>query len=89
MVVGAGSSPSAEGPTPVVVYVADDGIGIAEPDRQDAFKVFRRLHGPGDYGGGSGAGLTIVRRIVERHGGRVWIEANESGGATVCFTLEP
>jgi len=79
----------ADSPEPLVVYVADNGIGIPPEDREEAFRVFRRLHSHDEYGPGSGAGLAIVRRIVERHGGRVWIEDGEAGGCRVCFTVEP
>jgi len=74
---------------PLVVYVSDNGIGIQPEDREEAFRVFRRLHTNPDYGPGSGAGLAIVRRIVERHGGSVWIEDGDLGGSRVCFTVEP
>jgi light-regulated signal transduction histidine kinase (bacteriophytochrome) len=74
---------------PVVIYVSDNGIGIPPEDREEAFRVFRRLHSNPEYASGSGAGLAIVRRIVERHGGSVWIEDGEEGGTRVCFTLEP
>jgi chemotaxis family two-component system sensor kinase Cph1 len=72
-----------------VVCVTDNGIGIA-PDHHDAiFHVFRRLHPRDAYGGGTGAGLTIARRIAERHGGRMWLERSVAGeGSTFCFTLE-
>ncbi len=79
----------ADTPEPLVVYVADNGIGIAPEDREEAFRVFHRLHPNDEYGPGSGAGLAIVRRIVERHGGRVWIEDGDAGGCRVCFTVEP
>jgi chemotaxis family two-component system sensor kinase Cph1 len=79
----------ADSPEPLVVYVADNGIGIPPEDREEAFRVFRRLHSRDEYGPGSGAGLAIARRIVERHGGRVWIEDGNTGGCRVCFTVEP
>jgi light-regulated signal transduction histidine kinase (bacteriophytochrome) len=79
----------APGADPVVVYVLDNGIGIRPENREEVFRVFRRLHSNPEYGAGSGAGLAIVRRIVERHGGSVWIEDGDSGGTRVCFTVEP
>jgi chemotaxis family two-component system sensor kinase Cph1 len=75
-------------PEPPVVYVSDNGIGIPAESREEVFQVFRRLHGD-DYGPGSGAGLTIVRRIVQRHGGTVWAEDAPGGGTRFCFTVEP
>ena len=52
------------------------------------FQIFRRLHARDEYGGGSGAGLTIARRTVERHGGRMWAESGGTGkGTTFLFTL--
>jgi two-component system, chemotaxis family, sensor kinase Cph1 len=69
------------------VFVADNGIGIPEHLRESAFQLFKRLHAPNAYGGGSGAGLAIVTRIVERHGGRVWLADTPGGGLTVWLTL--
>jgi len=74
---------------PVTYYVLDNGIGIAEKHRDAVFRIFKRLHPRDAYGGGVGAGLTIVRKIVERHGGRVWIESEPTVGTTVYFTLAP
>lgn len=87
-VLGQVAGAFADGPDPLVVYVSDNGIGIAPEDREQVFRVFCRLHPKDAFGGGAGAGLTIVRRIVERHGGVVWIEAAPEGGARVCFTVE-
>lgn len=73
-----------------VLRVRDNGIGIPPEHRDRVFQMFKRLHGPGEFGGGTGAGLALVRRIVQRHGGRVWI-APESGpgtGLMMCFTLD-
>jgi len=49
--------------------------------------MFKRLHGRDAYGGGVGAGLTIVQKLVQRHGGRVWVESTLGAGSTFYFTL--
>jgi light-regulated signal transduction histidine kinase (bacteriophytochrome) len=72
----------------VRVCVTDNGIGIAPEHREAVFDIFRRLHARDAYGGGTGAGLTIARRIVERHGGEAWIDWSEPGiGSRLCFTV--
>ncbi len=70
-----------------VFYVRDNGIGIAEKQQQTVFGIFRRLHGKDAYGGGAGAGLSIVKKMVERHGGKIWLESAPGEGATFFFTL--
>jgi signal transduction histidine kinase len=66
--------------------IADRGIGIA-PEHADAvFGMFRRLNGRDEYAG-TGMGLAICRRIVERHGGRIWVSAAPGGGSVFSFTL--
>ncbi|RBP41410.1 light-regulated signal transduction histidine kinase (bacteriophytochrome) [Roseimicrobium gellanilyticum] len=72
---------------PLTLYVQDNGIGIREKHREAVFQIFRRLHPDNRYGKGTGAGLAIVRSIVEKHGGRIWIEAPPEGGTTFLFTL--
>jgi signal transduction histidine kinase len=74
-------------PPPTVVAVRDNGIGIAERDAEKIFEVFRRLHRDEDFGGGSGAGLPIARRIAERHGGALWVEPNEPLGSVFLVAL--
>jgi chemotaxis family two-component system sensor kinase Cph1 len=70
-----------------IFYVADNGIGIEAKHFDQVFKLFRRLHGREEYGGGAGAGLTIVRKLVERHQGAVWLDSQPGRGTTVYFTL--
>jgi signal transduction histidine kinase len=71
----------------VRLSVQDNGIGIAPEHHQIVFRMFKRLHAREDFGGGMGAGLAFVKKIVERHRGITWIEAAPGGGTTVCFTL--
>ncbi|TDU69308.1 light-regulated signal transduction histidine kinase (bacteriophytochrome) [Prosthecobacter fusiformis] len=80
--------PSEDSSAPVF-YVRDNGIGIAKEHQQLVFQIFKRLHAREQYGGGVGAGLTIVRKIIERHGGRIWLESRPGQGTTFYFTLQP
>jgi light-regulated signal transduction histidine kinase (bacteriophytochrome) len=70
-----------------IFYVRDNGIGIAPQFHEVIFAMFRRLHAPQAYGGGSGAGLAIARRLVQLHGGTLWVESAPGQGATFYFTL--
>lgn len=73
---------------PPVFYVRDNGIGIAEKHHDSVFRIFKRLHGRDKFGGGTGAGLTIAKKIVERHHGRIWLDSSAGEGTTFYFTLE-
>ncbi|MBI5624050.1 MAG: PAS domain S-box protein [Elusimicrobia bacterium] len=66
--------------------VSDNGIGVDEKHREAIFLIFRRLH-PAHEGGGAGIGLAIVKRIAERHGGRVWVDSRPGGGSVFSFIL--
>ena len=68
----------------LVCYVQDNGMGIAPRYHEKIFGLFEQLN---PHEGNTGIGLALVKRIVEMHGGRIWVESEESHGATFCFTL--
>jgi two-component system, chemotaxis family, sensor kinase Cph1 len=76
-----------EGGVPPAFYVRDNGIGIQAKHHEAIFRIFKRLHGRDKFGGGTGAGLTIVKKIVERHSGQIWVDSVVGEGTTVHFTL--
>jgi len=73
--------------SPLCFYVQDNGIGIHSKHFDKIFQIFKRLHAESRYGGGTGAGMTIVKKIVERHGGQIWLESHLDQGSTFYFTL--
>lgn len=78
---------SSKDPSLYTFYVRDNGIGIAQQHLERVFQIFKRLHAQDEYGGGTGAGLTIVQKIVDRHGGKIWVESTPGEGSTFYFTL--
>jgi len=75
-----------ERPADWAFSITDNGIGIGAAHREQVFFVFRRLHTPEDYPG-TGIGLAICKKVVQLHGGDIWVEPTTGAGTTVRFTL--
>ena len=71
-----------------VFYVRDNGLGILPEFHQEIFRIFKRLQASKEPEEGTGVGLTFVKKIVERHGGKIWLESEPGKGTTFYFTLE-
>lgn len=71
-----------------VFFVRDNGIGIPKHYHEKIFQVFQRLPAAKKLGGGTGVGLAIVKRIIEQHGGKIWLESNPLKGTTFFFKLK-
>jgi signal transduction histidine kinase len=71
-----------------VFYVKDNGVGIEREFHQEIFRIFKRLERPAEgQQAGTGVGLTFVKKIVERHGGRIWLESDPGNGTIFYFNL--
>jgi len=70
-----------------IFYVKDNGIGIDAKFHQDIFRIFKRLNSVKKYGEGTGAGLTFAKKIIQQHGGHIWLESELGVGSTFFFTL--
>ena len=71
-----------------LLFIRDNGIGIDPQYNEQVFGIFQRFHSQVQYPG-TGIGLAISRRIIERHGGRIWVDSEPGKGTTFYFTLQP
>ncbi len=78
----------ADAPSHCTLFVRDNGIGIDDRFQTDIFRIFKRLNSEKTYGEGTGAGLTFAKKIVENHGGQIWLKSELGNGTTFFFTLK-
>ncbi|MDI6751892.1 MAG: ATP-binding protein [bacterium] len=71
----------------IIIWVKDNGIGIEARYYDEIFKIFKRLHTREEYGGGTGAGLAIVKKIIEEHNGKIWVESELAKGSKFYISL--
>jgi two-component system, LuxR family, sensor kinase FixL len=71
-----------------VLHVRDNGIGIPSQFHSDIFRIFKRLNDEDEKVRGSGVGLTFVKKIIERQGGKIWLESEVGVGTTFFFFIE-
>jgi light-regulated signal transduction histidine kinase (bacteriophytochrome) len=69
-----------------IITIADNGIGIDDKHRNDIYLLFKRLHPKSKYSG-TGIGLAVCKKIIQRHQGKIWLEANPEGGSMFRFAL--
>ncbi len=69
-----------------VISIKDNGIGISLEEKDNIFKLFKRLHSKNEYAG-TGMGLAICRKIIELHGGKIWVESELGKGSDFCFSI--